>query len=74
MPGSKVGGLRAADTNKKRHGKNFYAEIGRKGGLKSRKGGFASDKVGIDGLTGRERAKLVGKRGGTVSRRGRSSK
>ena len=40
--GTKIGGLKAAKTNKKKYGKDFYKEIGRKGGLKSRGGGFAS--------------------------------
>ena len=33
------------------------------GGSKSRNGGFASDKVGKDGLTGRERAVKYSKQG-----------
>jgi len=72
MAGNKLGGKLAAQTNKKRHGKNFYAVIGAKGGKVSSKGGFASNKVGEDGLTGKERAKLVGARGGAVSRRGKA--
>lgn len=44
-------------------------EIGRKGGMASTNGGFASDKIGPDGLTGRERARRVGKIGGMTSRR-----
>ena len=40
MPGTKEGGLRAARTNKKRYGAEFYPMIGRMGGLKSRGGGF----------------------------------
>lgn len=35
-----------------------------------RLGGFASDKVGKDGLTGRQRARLVGREGGSISKRG----
>ena len=35
-----------------------------------RPGGFASDKVGKDGLTGRQRASLVGKDGGHKGKRG----
>lgn len=70
MPGTKIGGQKAAITNKKRHGKNFYANIGRKGGQNSHTGGFASEKVSDDGLTGPERAKIAGSKGGTISRRG----
>ena len=32
MVGTKAGGQKAAATNKERHGKDFYREIGRKGG------------------------------------------
>lgn len=49
-------------------------EIGKKGGQNGYgieyKGGFASDKVGPDGLTGYERARKVGALGGKISRRG----
>lgn len=46
--------------------------MGRKGGKLSRNGGFASSKVGKDGLTGLERARLVGVIGGRKSKRGPS--
>ena len=55
-----------------KHGDDFYKRIGSKGGSNSCNGGFASDKVGKDGLTGRERAKLVGAEGGRKSVRGSS--
>lgn len=45
-------------------------ELGRKGGRHGRTGGFNSDKVGKDGLTGRERAKIAGAKGGSISKRG----
>lgn len=49
-------------------------EIGSKGGASGKgpgyKGGFASDEVGEDGLTGRQRARLAGAVGGKRSRRG----
>ena len=63
MAGTKQGGVRAAKTNKQRHGANFYAEIGRRGGQKSRGGGFAAN---------RELAREAGRRGGERSRRGKS--
>lgn len=44
-------------------------EMGRLGGQRSRTGGFASDVVGADGLTGRQRAKIAGAVGGSKSRR-----
>ena len=43
--------------------------MGKKGGKLSQGGGFASNKVGADGLTGRERARLVGAIGGLKSTR-----
>lgn len=70
MPGNQLGGIKAAQTNIQRYGNNFYKHIGAKGGLNGRTGGFASDKVGEDGLTGKQRAKIAGKLGGTISRRG----
>ncbi len=69
MAGTKAGGDAAARTNVNKYGKDFYARIGKIGGEKGRTGGFASDKKGEDGLTGRERAAIVGARGGRVSRR-----
>lgn len=72
MAGTQKGGFIAADTIRSRHGRDFYVRIGRLGGRKSRRGGFASTKVGKDGLTGAERAKLAGARGGAKSRRGKA--
>lgn len=69
MAGTRDGGKQAAVSNKKRYGDDFYQIIGAAGGHKSRNGGFASDKVGSDGLTGRERAKLAGSIGGKTSSR-----
>lgn len=40
MSGTPIGGKRAAETNRKKHGKNFYKNIGQLGGKKSRGGGF----------------------------------
>lgn len=71
MPGTKAGAKRAAETNKKRYGKDFYRNIGRIGGKKNPgTGGFACKVRGADGLTGPERASLVGAIGGSISRRG----
>ncbi len=69
MTGTKAGGLKAAATAKARHGEDFYQRIGKIGGHNSTRGGFASYKVGKDGLTGRERARLAGAVGGLISRR-----
>ena len=74
MAGTIEGGRKAAATNKKKYGKGFYALIGRKGGKNGHTGGFASDEVGKDGLTGPERAKIAGQKGGVKSKRGPSKK
>lgn len=63
MAGTKAGGLAAAKTNKARYGKEFYARIGQVGGKATGMKGFALD---------RERAREAGKKGGTISRRGKS--
>jgi general stress protein YciG len=43
MAGTVEGGNRAAASNKQRYGADFYKQIGRAGGVKSRGGGFAFD-------------------------------
>lgn len=73
MAGTPAGGLKAKARNLAKD-PDFYKKIGAKGGSNGKgpgyKGGFASNEVGEDGLTGRERAKLAGARGGAISRRG----
>jgi len=53
----------AAQTNKQRHGSDFYARIGRLGGRRGTTGGFAA------GEAGRKRASYFGAIGGSRSRR-----
>lgn len=65
MSGSHAGGVKAAETNKKLHGANFYAEIGRKGGHNGHTGGFASNP---------ELARIAGAKGGRRSKRNKSSR
>lgn len=65
MAGTKAGAKKAAATNLVRHGKNFYAEIGRKGGRSGNTGGFASNP---------ELARRAGAKGGRISRRGPAKK
>lgn len=60
MSGTVKGGKKAAKTNKKRYGKNFYREIGRKGGQNGHTGGFAAN---------HELARMAGRIGGLKSRR-----
>ena len=74
MPGTREGAAKAVLTNKKIHGEDFYKRIGSKGGRNGTTGGFASDKVGEDGLTGRQRASIAGAIGGFKSRRGPAKK
>lgn len=74
MAGTLEGGKKACKTNLEKYGKDFYANIGRKGGKNGHTGGFASDKVGKDGLTGYERARVAGKKGGEISKRGKAIK
>ena len=69
MPGTKAGGKRAAQTNKERHGKDFYQRIGKlsnasweKNGRKPR--GFAANP---------ELARIAGRKGGLKSKRGDKS-
>lgn len=64
MAGNKQGGKKAAETNKLRHGKDFYARIGSEGGKKGRTGGFYYSKK--HGLTTHIEA---GRKGGKISRR-----
>lgn len=63
MPGTIDGGKAAADTNKKRHGEDFYNRIGGLGGkAKNPNKGFGSN---------RELASIAGRKGGLVrSKRG----
>lgn len=69
MAGSVDGGRQAAITNKSKYGADFYARIGAMGGKLGKTGGFASPDVGADGLTGRQRARIAGVRGGRKSKR-----
>ena len=65
MAGTKAGGQKAAATNKAKYGKDFYAEIGRKGGRNGHTGGFAANPA---------LAKIAGAKGGRVSKRGNAKK
>lgn len=65
MSGTKAGGLKAAKTVKEQFGKDFYRNIGRKGGL--RKG----IPKGFSLMTPEKRAEC-GRIGGMISRRGKA--
>lgn len=60
MSGTIDGGKLAAKTNKRKHGKDFYARIGALGGQKGHTGGFFAN---------RELAREAGRKGGRISRR-----
>lgn len=65
MVGTPAGGKKAAATNKRKYGENFFAKIGAKGGANGHTGGFASNP---------ELARIVGAKGGRISRRGPAKK
>lgn len=71
MAGTREGGLKAAASNRA-HNPNFYRDIGRIGGTNGHTGGFASETVGADGLTGYQRAVIAGAKGGRISKRTKS--
>jgi len=61
MAGTKAGGLKTAATNKAKYGDEYYAIIGRQGGINGHTGGFASN---------RELASRAVAIGGKISKRG----
>ena len=65
MSGTADGGKLAADTNRRKHGTDFYARIGAMGGRKGRTGGFFAN---------RELAREAGRKGGRISRRTKAAK
>lgn len=62
-------GIKGARHELKALRRRLLPQSGQSGGRKGSSGGFASDKVGKDGLTGKERAVVAGRKGGKVSRR-----
>jgi general stress protein YciG len=61
MAGTISGGQKAAQTTLKKHGKDFYKRIGKKGGQNGHTGGFASNP---------QLARIAGRKGGKKSKRG----
>lgn len=61
MAGTKEGGVKAAATNVRLHGDDFYRRIGQVGGRNGHTGGFAANP---------ELAKIAGAKGGRISKRG----
>ena len=76
MSGTKLGAQKGQQTKLEKLGgpealKQWYIEIGKKGGEASAshvEKGFSSPIIGRDGLTGKERAKTAGAKGGSASR------
>ena len=66
MAGTRAGGLKAAATNKKRNGDDFYSRIGARGGRNGHTGGFASK-------SNPELARIAGAKSGQISKRKRDS-
>lgn len=62
MSGTKEGGRKAAETNRKKYGEDFYIRNGRKGGKNGHTGGFFAN---------RELARIAGAIGGRKSKRGK---
>ena len=60
MAGTRLGGLKTAQTNKAKYGDDYYVNLGRKGGKNGHTGGFAAN---------RELAREAGRKGGKKSRR-----
>ena len=65
ISGTKEGGIHAAETNKKRYGKEFYSRIGKIGGHNGHTGGFYANP---------ELARIAGAKGGRNSKRGPAKK
>lgn len=63
MAGNREGAMKAKQKMLERYGKDYYKEIGRRGGQKGTTGGFFAN---------RQLASIAGKKGGTISRRGPS--
>lgn len=60
MAGTRLGGLKCAETNKKRYGSDWYSKIGRIGGQNGHTGGFYANPA---------LARIAGAKGGKISRR-----
>lgn len=65
MAGTKAGGLKAKKTIYLKYGNDHFKKIGAIGGRNGHTGGFASNP---------ELARIAGKKGGTISKRGKARK
>lgn len=79
MAGTSEGGKQAAATNKKKYGSDFYRSIGAMGGKKGKTGGFYANILCFDRTCSYKTAhqhfvrECAGAKGGTVSRRGKTT-
>lgn len=64
MAGTRIGGLKTAQTNKTKYGEDYYQIIGAKGGKNGHTGGFYAN---------RELASIAGAKGGRNSKRGKAN-
>lgn len=69
MAGTLAGGRKLSATIRAKYGENFWKERGAIGGRNSNNGGFATEKLNKNGLTGLEQARLSGAKGGRKSKR-----
>lgn len=68
MSGTKEGARKRLEKLRKEHDPEWFKQNASKAGKAGGNGkGYASEKVGKDGLTGRQRAALAGKKGGQLS-------
>lgn len=74
MSGTKVGGKRAARTNKLKYGSEFYEVIGRMGGKIGTTGGFHKSVCSCEYKPGEhKKAECAGALGGKISKRGKAT-
>jgi|SanBayMetagenome_1026888.scaffolds.fasta_scaffold100877_2 hypothetical protein len=73
MAGTKIGGTKAAATNYERHGADFYARIGSVGGKNIHQRNPETGKALKGFALNPERARMAGKVGGAISKRGKSN-
>lgn len=58
MSGTKIGAAKARDANLAKD-PDYYKNIGKKGGMVHSPGGFGTEKVDENGMTGHDRAKIM---------------
>lgn len=66
VAGTKAGGLKAAQSNKKKYGKDYYTNLGKRGGS-------AAHPMGR-GFQLSDKAAEAGRKGGKISKRGKAKK